>query len=513
MWRFLSGLAIGLCAAAAVLAWSLRHKHDDHGHDHAHEAPEPKSLQVTAWGGAVELFIEHALPVAGEEVKFVTHVTLAGAAVTDAVVRLEGERDGGIAAGMAEKTAAPGIFSVLTTFPTAGDWAVEMVVVADATEHRVALPPVKVHATPADAAKADVPEPAEGVRFLKEQQWKLGTRIEAAGRRKLVERLKVPGTVVAKPGARALVTPPVDGRLFAPKLPQPGERIEAGQVIGHVQPPFNEITAKALEADAAVVRAKLALDLSARTAERIRRLVSEKAKSERELHEAEHAVKAAQAEVAAAESIQASYRATGLVDGKFALVAPIGGIVTRVGAAAGEIVHADEAIVTILDARELLVEARVPEGALGRFAKAGGALVECPDAPGDAHDCAARLRFTSPEVDPVSRTVALIYDVSNPESRLRVGMGVTLHIETERVEDGVAVPAVAIVEEEGRTVVFVQAGGETFEKRDVECGVRDGGWVHVRTGLAEGERIVTKGAYAVRLASVSTSIPAHGHAH
>jgi multidrug efflux pump subunit AcrA (membrane-fusion protein) len=59
----------------------------------------------------------------------------------------------------------------------------------------------------------------------------------------------------------------------------------------------------------------------------------------------------------------------------------------------------------------------------------------------------------------------------------------------------------------------VQLGGETFEKRDLTLGIRDGDWVQVLSGVKEGERVVTKGAYAVKLASMSSAIPAHGHAH
>jgi multidrug efflux pump subunit AcrA (membrane-fusion protein) len=55
--------------------------------------------------------------------------------------------------------------------------------------------------------------------------------------------------------------------------------------------------------------------------------------------------------------------------------------------------------------------------------------------------------------------------------------------------------------------------GETFEKRELTPGIRDGHWVQVLDGLSEGERVVTKGAMAIRLASVSGVIPAHGHAH
>jgi cobalt-zinc-cadmium efflux system membrane fusion protein len=88
-----------------------------------------------------------------------------------------------------------------------------------------------------------------------------------------------------------------------------------------------------------------------------------------------------------------------------------------------------------------------------------------------------------------------------------------LYIETQHTEDGVAIPDSAIVEEGGQPVAFVQVSGETFQKRELTLGIRDGNWVQVLSGVTEGERVVTKGAMAIRLASASSVIPAHGHAH
>jgi multidrug efflux pump subunit AcrA (membrane-fusion protein) len=128
-------------------------------------------------------------------------------------------------------------------------------------------------------------------------------------------------------------------------------------------------------------------------------------------------------------------------------------------------------------------------------------------------DGVGRLVFVGIQVDTATRTVPLIYEVKNPENRLRIGQSVNLFVETSRAEDTLAIPSAAIVEEDGRPIAFVQAGGETFQKRDLTLGIRDGGWVQVLSGITEGERVVTKGAYAVRLASVSSAIPAHGHVH
>jgi multidrug efflux pump subunit AcrA (membrane-fusion protein) len=103
--------------------------------------------------------------------------------------------------------------------------------------------------------------------------------------------------------------------------------------------------------------------------------------------------------------------------------------------------------------------------------------------------------------------------VPNPDGRLRIGMSLHVYVETARAEESLVVPTSALVEEDARTVAFVQLGGEIFDKRDLILGIRDGPFVQVLSGLSEGERVVTKGAYAVRLSSVSTTIPAHGHSH
>jgi cobalt-zinc-cadmium efflux system membrane fusion protein len=75
------------------------------------------------------------------------------------------------------------------------------------------------------------------------------------------------------------------------------------------------------------------------------------------------------------------------------------------------------------------------------------------------------------------------------------------------------VPPSAVVDDAGRPIVFVQREGETFERRPVTLGARAGDLVQVVEGVSVGERVVTKGAYLVRLASLSTQAPSHGHVH
>jgi multidrug efflux pump subunit AcrA (membrane-fusion protein) len=96
---------------------------------------------------------------------------------------------------------------------------------------------------------------------------------------------------------------------------------------------------------------------------------------------------------------------------------------------------------------------------------------------------------------------------------MAIGQGVTLRLITPPRGAEVAVPADAVVDDGGQTIVFVQTGGESFERRPVTVGgPREGGFLQVE-GVEPGERIVTRGAHLVRLAALSPQTPGHGHVH
>lgn len=491
-----------------------------HKHDHpAASEPEEKTLQVTVWHERYEIFLEHTFIVAKEPVTFITHVT--------DLATLEPRREGPalFVLQLGQETpielvdpapARAGIYTPKVTFPKAGSWKVTLRIDQDGIE----LPPFTVHATKADAEKAPAPEAPDGVSFLKEQQWKIRTKVEPVARRTMVTRIAVPANVTAKPGRRAAVIPPVAGRLLESpgrSLPVLGERVERGDVLALIQPPFSDFAAKVVEADAEVIRTRLAHDQAKKIFDRIQDLFEKKAKSEREVQEADFAMRSAKANHDAAVALQETYRKSGAIFVKgidlpvIELRAPISGTIVQVFGAVGE--HVDQSLFTILDAAIVHVEARISESDLPRVREAVGAVYELPGSRGAFAKLDGRALFLSPDVDPVTRTAALVFEAGNPDGALRPGMTLSLHVETTAAREALAIPVSAVVDEEGRPIAFVQRSGETFEKRDLELGTRDGPFVEVVSGLRAGDRVVTKGAYAVRLASVSTAIPAHGHAH
>ena len=523
---------LAVCAILSLLSGCSRQGPSTATADQGHGG-DVKTAQISVFGERHEIFAEHRLVVAGTTTKFVTHVT--------DLKTLEPRREGSIRFQLRlgqeppiEQTEkAPmraGIYEAMLTFAKAGDWNVALVVPTADGEKNITFPPVKVFASAEEATKAPEPDAPTGISFLKEQQWKILAGTEAVAKRKLIEQLRLPAMVAARPGSLAQVTLPIAGRLLlspGKSMPLVGDKVQSGQTLALIQPSFSEMAARFVEAEGEVVRAKLALEQADLAFKRVEKLAKAEAKSGRELQDAEFALKTAQARHDAALALQATYRQasanlasqnTAANQSAIELRSPITGtIVSQSGAAVGEYITTEKAVFTILDADNVFIEAHVPEASVKRLGALISASYEAPGETGQfipiTGDGRGRLVFAGIQVDAATRTVPLIYEVKNPETRLRIGQSVNLFVETSRVEETLAIPSAAIVEEDGRPIAFVQVGGETFQKRDMTLGIRDGNWVQVLSGVVEGERIVTRGAYAVRLASVSSAIPAHGHVH
>ena len=86
-------------------------------------------------------------------------------------------------------------------------------------------------------------------------------------------------------------------------------------------------------------------------------------------------------------------------------------------------------------------------------------------------------------------------------------------LKSSAISNALVIPVSALMEEQGNFYVYVQLGGESFQKREIKIGASDGENVQVLSGIEEGERVVTKGAYQIKLSSASGELPAHGHEH
>jgi len=126
---------------------------------------------------------------------------------------------------------------------------------------------------------------------------------------------------------------------------------------------------------------------------------------------------------------------------------------------------------------------------------------------------ANRLVAVGRLVDSATRTVPVTYETDNRDHRLAVNQTVFLRLLLRPAAKTPVVPEAAVIDDAGRPVVFVQKGGETFVRRPVKLGVHTSGLVQALEGINPGDRVVTKGAYLIRLSTMSSAVPAHGHVH
>jgi RND family efflux transporter MFP subunit len=520
-----------LLVVVALLGSGCGRGHGDHAHgpggEHAAEEEEPIVEQVTVATEKTEIFLEHRVCIVGKPVKFVTHVS----DMRTGDPRREGPVTFTLRQGSQTpirhtepKPARAGIYLPEVTFPATGAWDVSIEVPWDGGADTVALKPFHVHADDAAAKAAERPESPEGISFLKEQQWKIRARTATAKSEHLVDRVRLAAQVLVRDGGRATAAAPGAGVLEPPatgELPAVGAAVKRGDLLATVRPLVNDLGVRVAAARSATSRANVAVENAQVQVDRLRRLVAEKARTPRELEDAELVLKSARADLDAATSTETALRAAHsrfFAAGGRRAAPPVGLRAPHaVHSALGQPVAEGAGLFDLLDATTVHVHVRVPETDLPRVRNVTGGLVEMPGAPGEfaplTGEGAGRLLRTGIEVDPATRTVPLVYEVRNADARLKLGMSLTVHLETARATDAVTLPLSAIVEEESGPVVFALLGGEAFERRPVRLGIRDGDRVEVKEGVAEGERIVSHGAYAVRLASVATAIPAHGHAH
>lgn len=513
------------------------HEHGSvgHGDDHEHGDPGrgneeahghgPGALTFTRWTDHTELFVEFPPLVVDKESPFAAHLTrLPDFRPVDTgtvTVVLSG---GGIADEhfVVASPSAPGIFRPVAKPSHAGTRKVtihlastdlddvhdlgEMVVFAD------------VHAA-AVAASEEEPDTGGQISFLKEQQWPIDFATEEVTRRTLRPSLRMNGTLRARADGEVWVTAPVSGRLagLGDAFPRIGMSVERGDVLALVAPrlgPESDVASL----DLAVKHAELELEQARRERKRLDGLLVDGAVPERRALEARNAEQQAEAHAQAALRRLRQHRAVQeagqqqLTDGT-AVAAPIAGTVAAVKAAPGQFVDDGENLFHLVDLDRLWLEVRVPEANIAELLDPGGAWFEVQGF-GDVFEAPAdRVVAMGGVVDDATRTVPLLFEVDNPGPILRVGMFARTHVLTGSPLDALALPVQSIISDGGIDTVYVQVEGESFERRIVRLGVRDRHHVEALSGVSAGDRVVTRGAYAVKLAAAGTQVPAHGHAH
>jgi RND family efflux transporter MFP subunit len=489
----------------------------DHTHDTQESADERPTVAVTHWTERTELFMEYPLFVAAESGRSAIHVTdladFSPLSAGEAVVSLRGE-DGRVFE-FRGGPSRPGIFGVDLELARAGVYDMTLRVEAPNLQDVHELGQITVYA-------AAAPLPAEGndegqaISFLKEQQWTLEFGTTAVAARGIRPGVTVPATVQPRSGGDALLTAPVPGRVDpTTRVPVPGARVREGAVLARIAPRSDDLR-DAAGLRTALVEAEQSHLLAVQDRDRAARLVEARALPARRLDEAQAVLTASEARLEAAQErlrrFESLSQSAGADAGAamFAMRAPFDGVVSEVRFTAGGSVEENDLLIRVVDPDRVHIVGAVTESlAAGLGTVTAGELV----LDGQPSIRLGEPFAANPVIDPVARTTAIRFALDNRGTRLRIGQAVRLRLFVGDERSGTAIPESAVVDDGGRPVVFVQSGGESFDRRPVRLGNRADGYVHVLEGVEPGERVVHRGAYLVRLAASSTHIPAHGHVH
>lgn len=362
------------------------------------------------------------------------------------------------------------------------------------------------------------PEPA--IFFGREQQKIIDFSTVAAVKRKMRASLKATGMIKASPYRQTIITAPISGYLSTVETPFPhfGDEVKTGEVVAIIVPSINGDSDPA-SLELAVRRSRSNYQLAREELDRVETLFNEGAVSERRVHQARKEEQVARAEMISAEQRTDQYRSrpekrNGTA--VFEVTSPINGTLDGIYVMPGTFLKEGDPLFHIVDSAVLRLVVKIPEADLWRLADPRGAwfTVDGSDVPFEI-DLAkgGRLFAAGNVIDPKTRTAPLMFEFPNPNDALRVGMFAQVNVVTGKPKESVAIPRAAVQEHNGIPVVYVQSGDDTFERRIVNLGTRDGAFVEVKKGVFPGENVVTNGAYLVQLAASGPQEAGHGHAH
>ena len=477
-------------------------EHRGHGHSHGTE-DDSLSISVTQWTDNMEIFMEYPVMVKNNPAKFIIHLTFLDnfQPIRDGAVTLEFHHETGKTFSYNKKSLLrEGIFTPIIELSLAGSYELTISFHDSRMDESFIIRDFYVF-----DSEQEIPIIAERERgeitFLKEQQWKIDFATELVQSKTVRQSIHTIAEVLPKQTYYTEITSPVDGMLRLEDnetMVIPGEEINQGQSLA--------VLAPTLGANNSWTDRKLAFEYAEKEYDRAKRLRQNNAISNREFEEIKHNY-----------LIQkAGYDANSQSDDSnlFQLHAPIDGVVTELFVMPGQKVSSGQNLMTIVNLEKIWLRADLFENDYYKLNTPNGVSLFIPGKENGIHisDKDFHLLSYGSAIDLNQKTLPVLIEIVNPHKELKLGQIVEIDLYRDSGIEVLAVPETAIYEDETNDVVFIHIDGESFEKRIVNIGNKDQGWVAIHGGLKLGERVVTKGGYLVKLASTTVEI-GHPHSH
>lgn len=462
----------------------------------------------TLYTDSVELFVEYKPFIVGETSRFAAHFTILGdefKALSDAKITVSlivGDK--GIRSSV-DTCSSPGIFRLALEPKVAGKGTLIFEVVTKTFSEKFVIKNVTIYPDVKTAKEKYVPVAGKGdITYLKEQAWKVEFANTVVKRKDFSQIIKTSGQLLSAPGDEMVIVAKASGiLLFSTTSFYEGSAIRKGQTLFTVSgEDLNEFN---LDANYKIAKANYT---KAKTDyERATELLKDKLITTKEFLNAKQTFEQAENHL---NTLSKNYSAKGKNS-----TSPMDGYVKNILVKEGQFVEAGQAIATVSKNKRLILQASVSQEYFNQLATLTSANFTASANSTTIYTTSA-LNGSKPTFGKSTMSnapyIPVTFEIDNTGS-IVPGSVVEVYLKAESLPDVLVIPVSALIEEQGIFYVYVQTGGELFEKREVQTGVNDGIEVQVLKGIEEGERVVTKGAYQIKLSTASGALPAHGHEH
>jgi len=496
---------------ASSLYFFACHQHDHPSHDsHEEEAQEEHStLQYTQWTAKTECFIDASPLVKGQPTSLAIHI--------NDLVHFKPPKAGEVVAYLKKgtktialdkaKLKSEGLFVPQLTPKEAGAVTLYVEVATDNFKDTIIFANIFVGANEEEALHAEHPakDKETEITYSKEEAWKNNFATQLVEKKPFGEIIHASGYIQPSKAGVTTITAKRDGIIRILKT-----GVTSGTVIKNGELLFS-IKGEGLLTDELEMNYQKATsnyNQSKAEVERKKALLDNKIIGEKKYQAALNQFEVAKAEL---ENLQALYRQGA---NRHLVRSNTQGVIASLTVADGQFVKAGASLLTILKNKRLQIDIDVAprfQHLLPQIQKA--TFVN----PYNNHsytleELDGRILSYGKMINHEGSYCPVFFEVNNHPDFVPGGL-MEAYLETTTGQPTVCVPQAAIREEMGSYAVFVQVGGESFEKRVVEIGKTNGRTVQITAGLQVGERVVTQGANLIKLASMRNQAPAHGHSH
>jgi cobalt-zinc-cadmium efflux system membrane fusion protein len=308
------------------------------------------------------------------------------------------------------------------------------------------------------------------------------TKNEVVKYQDIGETLMIPGRLETQNRKLAKIGSPITGRV-SDLYVSLGDVVKKGQVLAKV----NSIELIGLKTKA-VERAKLLFEADVISKAEMLRI-------ENELEAVKADYRASRDQLAVLgmnEKALEKLESSGQINSYGDVISRFDGIIISRSINLGQIVNPQDNLFDVADLSKLWAVANIPEQQASFIQKDELVSIEIPALENKKID--AKIIFEGSIVDPETRTVLVRAEIDNQSLSFKPDMLTSMYIQSKKVAK-LAVPVSAVVRENDRNYVFIQNTPKTYRLREVQLGHKDGNLITILGGLAEGETIISDGAF------------------